>query len=191
MSLKIPRWLLWMTAERHLLFGIFLLPWYLPPNFSSIQHSVWWEILYEEFQDGWHLWHQNRLNLEYLSLCVALILPTKFRFNPSLNFGEDIVYEFRGGCYGGHPGKQNGTITVIWISMWPGYILQSVQCDIWLWSRCHLYIFMMAVMADWHLKYRKGTILAILNLHVAPMHPAKFSFTPTFILRIRTTCAIL
>ena len=55
------------------------------------------------------------MNLVYLSLCVAfaMILPTKFRFNPALNFGEDIVYGFQDGCYGGHLGKQNGTITAI------------------------------------------------------------------------------
>ena len=31
------------------------------------------------------------MNLVSLSLCFALIPPTKFRFNPSLNFGEDNV----------------------------------------------------------------------------------------------------
>ena len=51
------------------------------------------------------------MNLVYLSLSVALISPTKFRFNPSLNFGEGIVYERW--CYGGHLGEQNGTITAI------------------------------------------------------------------------------
>ena len=73
-----------------------------------------------------------------------------------------------------------------WISIWPGCLPQSAQCNI-----CHVYIFRMAVMAVWHLGYQKGTILAILNLHVAPMHLARFSFTPTFTLRIRTTCAIV
>ena len=31
------------------------------------------------------------VNLVYLSLCVALTPPTQFRFNPSLNFGDDNV----------------------------------------------------------------------------------------------------
>ena len=124
------------------------------------------------------------MNLVYLSSCVALIPPTKFWFNPSLNFGEDNV-------------------TLLWVlwrpslkAEWKDYCnsesqygldaYQSAQCDI-----CHVYIFRMAVMAVWHLGYQKGTILAILNLHVAPMHLARFSFTPTFTLRIRTTCTIV
>ena len=31
-----------------------------------------------------------------------------------------------------------------------------------------------------HLGYRKGTILAILNLHVATMPPIKFQLNPTY-----------
>ena len=31
-----------------------------------------------------------------------------------------------------------------------------------------------------HLGYRKGTILAILNLHVATMPPTKFQLNPTY-----------
>ena len=31
-----------------------------------------------------------------------------------------------------------------------------------------------------HLGYRNGTILAILNLHVATMPPTKFQFNPTY-----------
>ena len=34
------------------------------------------------------------MNLVYLSFCVALIPPTKFRFNPSLIFEEDNVTLF-------------------------------------------------------------------------------------------------
>ena len=31
-----------------------------------------------------------------------------------------------------------------------------------------------------HLRYQNGTILAILNLHVAIMPPIKFQFNPTY-----------
>ena len=33
---------------------------------------------------------------------------------------------------------------------------------------------------DGHLRYRKGTILAILNHHVATMPPTKFQLNPTY-----------
>ena len=66
---------------------------------------------FEEFQDGRHDGHLGNWNgtiLAILNLCVTMMLPIKFWFNPTYGLGE-----MKDGRYGGHLGYQNGTILTI------------------------------------------------------------------------------
>ena len=58
----------------------------------------------------------------------------------------------------------------------------SSHSDLRIGRRCRLKNLKMAANGchGGHLGYQNGTILAILNLHVATMHPIKFQFNQTY-----------
>ena len=56
----------------------------------------------------------------------------------------------------------------------------SAQSDLWFWRRCCLKNFKVAAVAAIYLGYRKGTMLAILNLCVTVMPPIKFQLNRTY-----------
>ena len=53
-----------------------------------------WAVSFEEFEDGCHDGHpgyQNRKILAILNLCVTVMPPTKFWFNPTHGLGGNVV----------------------------------------------------------------------------------------------------
>ena len=55
---------------------------------------VWEEMLFEEFQDGYHgghLGYRNEMILAILNLCPTLKPPIKFRLNLTYGFRGDVV----------------------------------------------------------------------------------------------------
>ena len=65
-----------------------------PLSFSSIQLTVWEEMLFEEFQDDDHafyLGYWNGMILAILNLYVAQMLPVKFRLNQTYGLGGDVI----------------------------------------------------------------------------------------------------
>ena len=76
-----------------------------------------------------------------------------------------------------------------WISEWNNSSNSESQChcdafhqvlaqsDLWFGRRCRLKNFKMA---GGHLRYSNGIMLAMLNLHVATIHPIKFQLNPTY-----------
>ena len=143
----------------------------LQSSFGSIVLMVWEEMSFEEFQDGrrdGHLGYRNGTILTILNLYVTVMPPIKFR-SIRLRFGRRCRWI---------------------ISRWPPCSLcrydashpVSVQSDFWSGRRCSLKGFQDSCRCG-HLRYRNGTILAILNLFVAPMPPTKFRISPTYDLR--------
>ena len=150
----------------------------LPSSFGSIQLTVWKEMSFEEFQDGLrggHLGYRNGTILAILNLYVTVMPPFKFRLNPTYGLG-DVLWRI-------------SRWPPNWISEWNDFSNSeslcrsdashqvSAQSDEWFGRRCRLKNFKMAAMAA---RYRNGTILAILNLHVATMPPNKFQLHPTY-----------
>ena len=84
---------------------------YLQSSFDSIRPMVGEEMSFEEFQDGHHgshlghlnrkilailnhgghLGHLNRKILAILNLCVTVMLPIKFWFNPTYGLGGNVI----------------------------------------------------------------------------------------------------
>ena len=68
-------------------------PQCLPPSFSSIRHTVWEQMSFQDFQDGHHSGHsgyRNRMILAILNLDVAPMPPIKFQLNPTYGLGDVI-----------------------------------------------------------------------------------------------------
>ena len=92
------------------------------------------------------------MDLVFLSFCAAVIVYTSHKVSVQsiikLWRGQcHIVYEFQDGAMAVNLDSRMEQLLQLRISMWPGCIQLSAQCDIWLWSRCHFYTFRMAVMA--------------------------------------------
>ena len=130
-------------------------------------------MLFEEFQDGCqggHLGHRNETILAILNLYVTLMLPIKFRLNPTYGLGGDVIWRF-------------------WISEGNDFSNSeslchcdashqvSAQSDLRFRRICCLRNFKMAAMVA-ILDIR--TILAILDLCAAPMPSIKFKLNLTY-----------
>ena len=148
-------------------------PQCLPPSFSLIQITIPEQMLFQDFQAGHHDGHfgyWNRTNLAILKLHVPQMPPTKFGLNLTYRLGADMVWRFSR-----------------WPTQGPACVLErkdfsnseslccsnashqvSAQSNLQFGRRCHLKIFKKADMAA-HLGYQSWMILAILNLHVAPV----------------------
>ena len=166
--------ILYIGTERFLQFWISMSPRLLPSSFGSIRLMVW-EMSFEEFQDGRcygsHLGYWNGTILAILNTCVIVMPPIKFWPNPTYSLGGDVAWR---------------------ISRWPPW-------PSWIWERydfsnseslCH-FDASHQVLAQSNLGfgrrcrlknlgYQIGTILAILNLHVATMSSTKFQLNPTY-----------
>ena len=119
--------------------------------------------------------------LAILNLYVAPMLPIKVWFNPTYGFGGDVVWRI----------SRWPPWRPAWISKQNSFsnsesLYRSdashqvlTQSDL-RFGRRRLMNFKMG--DGGHLGYRNGTILAILNLYVAPMPPIKFRLNLTYIL---------
>ena len=128
----------------------------------------------------------KRTILTILNLYVALMPPIKFQLNLTLGLGGDVIWKF----------SSWRTLWPSWIVKWNDFSNSNTQCSpnashqVWaqsnlgFGSRCDFKIFKMA----WYLGYHNGTILAILNLHVATMPPTKFQLNPTWFWRRCRKC---
>ena len=144
-----------------------------------------WEISFEEFQDGHHgshLGYQNGMILPILNLCVTVMPPIKSFDSIRLTVREMSFEEFQDGRHGSHLGYRNDFSNSESLCHCDASHQVSAQSDLRFGRRCQfgrrccLKNFKMAG----HLGYRNGTILAILNLHVATMPSIKFHLNPTY-----------
>ena len=88
--------------------------------------------------------------------------------------------EFQDGHRGSHLGYWNGSISVILnLHVSPVPLIVSAKSHLPFRDRCHLKSFKMAAMVA-ILNIRTRTVLAVLNLHVALMPPAKFFLKLTY-----------
>ena len=127
---------------------------------------------FEEFQEGRHLGYRNGTILSILNLCVTVMPPIKFWINPTYGFGRDVVSRI-----------------TRWPPWRPSWISERNDFSN-SYSLCHCNAshqvsapyFGLTVWEEdgGHLGYRNGTILAILNLHVATMPPTKFHLNSTY-----------
>ena len=121
-----------------------MLLWCLPSSFSSIQFMVWEEMLFEEFQDGSHLWYRIRTILTILNLHVSKCLPPSFRLS-RLTVQEQMLFEdFEVGCYASYQVLAQSNL------IWEEMSFEEFQNTHVVW-------------------YQNWTILAVLNLDVAPI----------------------
>ena len=101
-----------------------------------------------------------------------------------LQFGQGMVgmsfKDFQDGRHGGHLQYQNTMILSILSLQWP-QCLPPRLVSIWLWIREQMWfqVFQVAI----YFGETNETILAILNLYVAPMPPIKFWLNLTYGLR--------
>ena len=160
-------------------------PQCLPPSLSSIRLTVWEQMSFQDFQDGHHgghLGYRNGKNLAILNLQVTEMPPTKFRFNPTSRSGAEVVWRFSR-----------------WLSWWPSWISErndfshseSLCCSdarlpssfssnrLRVWEEMSFEDFQDGQHGG-HVAYQNGMILAILNLHVAPMPSTKFGLDLTW-----------
>ena len=155
----------------------------LPSSLSSIQLTVLEEMSFEDFQDDHHdghLGYQNGMILAILTLQVTPMPPTKFGLNLTLGLGADVVSRLSR-----------------WPPRWPSWTVKWNNFSNSEFLCCSNASHQVLAQSDLclggdafeefqdghngsHLGYRKGTILAILNLYVAPMSPIKFLLDPTF-----------
>ena len=143
--------------------------WCLWSSFGSIRQDLWvviWRI-------GCHLGYREGMVLAILNLNIAPMPPIKFLHNLTYGFGGDVVW-----------------IISIWPPWRPSWISEqnnfSNSESLLLW--CLPSSFGSIGLTVWemsfeefqdgrhgsHLGYRKWTILAVHNLHVAPMSPFEF-----------------
>ena len=145
---------------------------WLNPTYHSRANGFW---RFSNGRPGNHLGYWNRAILEILNLYVLPMPPTKFRLNPTHGLGGDVVWRI--------------LRWPLWRPFWilkrndfinfespclPQYLPQSFGLiRLTVWKQMSFEDFQ-----DGHhggpLWYRNETILAILNLHVAPTPPTKF-----------------
>ena len=147
-----------------------------------------WEMLFEEFQDSCHGGH-----LEYRNGTILAILNFHVAPNASLQLSaqsdavrEQIWFEdFQDGRRCGHPRYRNGTtLAILNLHVGP---MSSTKFPLNLtcrsgadnnWRFCYD---IQDGRHGGHLGYRNNMVLAILNIHVAPMSPVKFWLNSTYV----------
>ena len=142
-----------ITTELFWQFWISMLLWCLPSSFSSIQLTVW-EMLFEDFQDGWH-----GSQLEYQNNDFS---------NSKLPCGPNASQSNLG--FGSTPSLPS------WIAKWFKQVWIRVALMLSIKFRLNP-TYGSGGNVVW--RYQNGTILVILNLYLAPMPPIKFWLNPT------------
>ena len=116
----------------------------LPLSLGSIGPMVWEEMSFEEFQDGGHIGHANKMILAILNLCVTVMLPIKFWLNQTYGLGGVSFEEFQDGHHRCHLGYRNGTTSAILnlyiapmppIKFWPNLTYDLGGDVVWIISR--------------------------------------------------------
>ena len=162
----------------------------LPPSFTSTWLTVWEEMWFEEFQDGSHLGHWNNWTLAILNFHNTLMPPIMFKLNQTYCSVADVIWRFSR-----------------WLTWWPSWISEqnhfsnskipwcpdafhhfhSIRLTVWEQITIEDFQDGQKMLFEnfqdgWHrgqLGYWNRIILAILNLHVAPMPPTKFGLNLT------------
>ena len=117
-----------------------------------------------------------RTILAILNLCVSMMLPIKFRLNPTYGLG-DVLWKFQDGRFFG---CRNGTTLQFWIFM----LLQCLPSSFGsipptVWEEMHFEVFQDGRHGD-NFGYQNRIILAILNLCNSTKPPIKFQLSLTF-----------
>ena len=147
-------------------------PQCLPPNFGSIWLTIREQMRFEDFQDGHlgdHLRYWNRTILAILKLHVDPLPPINVGFNPHYSLGDVIwrISRWRP-----------------WLAILNQHVTPMRPTKFWLNLTYHSKQMRFEDFQDGHLgghlRYRNRTILAILNLYVAPMPPINVGFNPHY-----------
>ena len=137
---------------------------------------------FEEFQEGCHGCHLGYRNGTILAIpnlynaTMPPMLPSRFSSIWHMVWEKISFEEFQHGSRGSHLGYRNGRISV---SLWclPSSF-GSIRLKVW--EEIKFEEFQDGHHRGGHLGYWNRTILAILNLYVAPMPPIKFRLNLTY-----------
>ena len=168
-----PSWILELNNSAILNLHVVPIP---PIKFGSNWLTVW-EVWFKEFQDGGHLGHWNRRISAILNFHNAQMPPIMFRLNRTYHSVADVIWKFSR-----------------WLPWWPSWISEqnyfsntkspccpssfgSIQLKV---SEEISFKECQDGHHSSHLGYRNRTILAILNLSVAPMPAIKFWLNLTY-----------